>query len=57
MKVKQLWKLCSSTSKNMLTFADGFETKVAKNEKVIQLSRLCSSTSKIVLIFALGNQK
>ena len=42
--------------KNMLTFADGFETKVAKNEKVIQLSRLCSSTSKIVLIFALENK-
>jgi hypothetical protein len=43
--------------KNMFTFADGFETKVAKNEKVIQLSRLSSNTSKIVLIFALGNQK
>lgn len=56
MKVKQLWKLYSITTKNMLTFADGFETKVAKNKKVIQLSRLCSSTSKIVLIFALENK-
>jgi hypothetical protein len=39
-----------------LTFADGFETRVAKNKKVIQLSRLYSSTSKIVLIFALENK-
>ena len=33
-KVKQLWKLYSITSRNMLTFADGFETRVAKNKKV-----------------------